>query len=103
MKLTSLTSVTFAAWGGSLRSSRRAAVSPPNPPPRITMSCGMAPRLLRQQEPRPLAAMAAVGLAQAVTGERGGHLAGLLAQQARHDQARRRPPHHRRDVEQQRP
>src|SRR5215207_2626533 len=38
MKLTSLTSVTLAAWGASLRSRRRAAVRPPKPPPRIRTS-----------------------------------------------------------------
>src|SRR5204862_69967 len=37
MKLTSVTIVTFAACGGSLRSSFRAAYRPPNPPPRMTM------------------------------------------------------------------
>src|SRR5690242_16846095 len=36
MKLTSVTIVTFAACGGSVRSSLRAAYRPPNPPPRIT-------------------------------------------------------------------
>ena len=42
MKLTSVTSVTFAACGGSARSSLRAAYSPPKPPPRITTFQAMA-------------------------------------------------------------
>src|SRR3954451_22594947 len=45
MKLTSLTSVMRAACGGSTRSSSRAAYSPPNPPPAMTILHAMRARL----------------------------------------------------------
>src|SRR5215212_2800902 len=45
MKLTSLTSVMRAACGGSTRSSSRAAYSPPNPPPAMTIRQAIGGRL----------------------------------------------------------
>src|SRR3954454_12359586 len=42
MKLTSVTTVTLAAWGGSARSSLRAAYRPPKPPPRMSTFQDMA-------------------------------------------------------------
>src|SRR5215468_11135793 len=102
MKFVSLTSVTVALWCGSLRSSRRAAVSPPKPPPRITTFQAMRPRLPLEQQRRPFAAVAPVALGEPVAAERGRDLAGLLAQQAGQDHPLRRASHARRHLEQQR-
>src|SRR3954447_15561154 len=45
MKLTSLTSVSRVDCGGTIRSSSRAAIAPPNPPPAMTTFQAMGPNL----------------------------------------------------------
>src|SRR5690348_7101913 len=119
MKLTSLTSVTFALCGGSFRSRRRAAVSPPKPPPRMSTFQAMVVEATRsarfrgrrarrarplwaQQERRPFPRRAPRRLAQAVGGEGGGDLRRLLAQQPRDDEPLGRPGEAPGDLEQQR-
>src|SRR5829696_551930 len=93
MKFASLTSVTVALWCGSLRSSRRAAMSPPKPPPRIRTFQAMVPTLPGEHERGPFPPVPAPDLDQAVALERGGDLRRLLAQQAGEDHALRRARH----------
>src|SRR5918993_5314585 len=100
MKFASLTSVTVALWCGSLRSSRRAAVRPPKPPPRMSTFQAMGARLPPEQQRGPLAASSAVALAQPVACERPPDLGGLLAQQPGEDHPLGRARHRLRDLQQ---
>src|SRR5215212_9054262 len=103
MKLTSLTSVTFALWGRSLRSSRRAAVRPPKPPPRMSTFQAMPLTLAIEPQRAPFAPGAPPRLAQPVAPERGGDLVALLAQQSGDDQRLGRAGHDAGHLEQERP
>src|SRR4051794_14034416 len=94
MKLTSLTSVIRALWGGRTFSSVRAAWRPPKPPPAITTCHAMRSDAARkrrragarlggpaQYEGQPAVGLQPPLLAQAVRGHRGGDLVALVGEQ----------------------